>query len=212
MYVKTTSRKTKDGAEVRYLHLAHNQWHPARRRSVPRVLYSFGREDALDRDAIRRLVASLSRLLDPAEALAATAEPGLVFLESRPLGGVHVLGALWQRLGIDAIIRGAGQGSRGRPRDNSANERVLFALVASRALKPSSKLAAADWVNNDVHIPGLPETSDDACYRAMDWLHEIRGEIEKEIYYQVADLLNLEVDLLFFDYPANQVRGLALAA
>ena len=199
MYVKTTSRKAKDGAEVRYLHLAHNQWDPARHRSVPRVLYSFGREDALDRDAIRRLVASLSRLLDPAEALAATAEPGLVFLGSRPLGGVHVLGALWQRLGIDAIIRGAGQGSRGRPRDNSANERVLFGLVASRALKPSSKLAAADWVNNDVHIPGLPGTSDDACYRAMDWLHEIRGEIEKEIYYQVADLLNLEVDLLFFD-------------
>ena len=199
MYVKTTSRKAKDGAEVRYLHLAHNQWDPARHRSVPQVLYSFGREDALDRDAIRRLVASLSRLLDPAEVLAATAGPGLVFLESRPLGGVHVLGALWQRLGIDAIIRGAGQGSRGRPRDNSANERVLFGLVASRALKPSSKLAAADWVNNDVHIPGLPGTSDDACYRAMDWLHEIRGEIEKEIYYQVADLLNLEVDLLFFD-------------
>jgi hypothetical protein len=199
MYVKTTSRKTKDGAEVRYLHLAHNQWDPARHRSVPQVLYSFGREDALDRDAIRRLVASLSRLLDPAEALAATAEPGLVFLESRPLGGVHVLGALWQRLGIDAIIRGAGQGGRGRPRDTSASERVLFGLVASRALKPSSKLAAADWVNNDVHIPGLPATSDDACYRAMDWLHEIRGQIEKQIYYQVADLLNLEVDLLFFD-------------
>ena len=73
MYVKTTSRKIKDGAEVRYLHLAHNQWDPAKRRSVPQVLYSFGREDALDRDAIKRLVASLSRLLDPADALAATA-------------------------------------------------------------------------------------------------------------------------------------------
>jgi hypothetical protein len=199
MYVKTTSRKTRDGTEVRYLHLAHNQWDQARRRSVPQVLYSFGREDTLDRDAIRRLVASLSRLLDPAEALAATAAPGLVFLESRPLGGVHVLEALWRRLGIDAIIRGAGQQGRGRPRDNGANERVLFALVASRALAPSSKLAAADWISNDVHIPGLPEASDDACYRAMDWLHEIRGEIEEQIYYQVADLLNLEVDLLFFD-------------
>ena len=73
MYVKTTSRKIKDGAEVRYLHLAHNQWDPAKQRSVPQVLYSFGREDALDRDAIKRLVASLSRLLDPADALAATA-------------------------------------------------------------------------------------------------------------------------------------------
>ena len=73
MYVKTTSRTNKDGTPVRYLHLAHNQWDPAAGRSVPRVLYSFGREDALDRAAIRRLVASLSKLLDPADALAATA-------------------------------------------------------------------------------------------------------------------------------------------
>src|SRR5260370_36068951 len=33
----------------------------------------------------------------------------------------------------------------------------------------------------------------------MVWLHEIRGEVEKEISPQVAHLLNLEVDLLFFD-------------
>src|SRR5271170_622683 len=199
MYVKTTSRKIKDGAEVRYLHLAHNQWDPARQRSVPQVLYSFGREDALDRDAIKRLVASLSRLLDPADALAATAGSDLVFVESRPLGGVYVLEALWRRLDIGKIMCGIRQNGRGRPRDNAASERVLFALVASRALAPSSKLAASGWVNNDVHIPGLPETSDDACYRAMDWLYEIRGELEKEICHQVADLLNLEVDLLFFD-------------
>jgi hypothetical protein len=199
MYVKTTSRKVKDGAEVRYLHLAHNQWDPAKQRSTPAILYSFGREDALDRDAIKRLVASLSRLLDPAGALAATAGSGLVFLGSRPAGGVHVLDALWRRLNIDTIIRGIGHHGRGRPRDNAANERVLFGLVASRALAPSSKLAATDWINNDVHIADLPITTDDACYRAMDWLYEIRGEVEKEIYHQVADLLNLEVGLLFFD-------------
>jgi hypothetical protein len=42
-------------------------------RAVPKVLFTFGREDELDRDAIRRLVASLSRLLEPGEALAANA-------------------------------------------------------------------------------------------------------------------------------------------
>ena len=99
MYVKTTTRKIKNGAEVRYLHLAHNDWDPARRRAVPRLIYSLGREDALDRDAIKRLVASLARLLDPADALAATAASDLVFVESRSLGGVHVLDALWRQIG-----------------------------------------------------------------------------------------------------------------
>ena len=198
MYVKTSVRRTKYGA-VRYLQLAHNEWDAAARRSVPKIIYSFGREDQLDKDAIRRLVASLTRLLDPGDALAASADGDLAFTESRPYGGAFVLDALWQRLGIGKILAGLASSGRGRPRDAAAAERVLFGLVASRALAPSSKLAAAEWMSRDVHIDGLGEVSDDACYRAMDWLHAVRGELEKQVYFQIADLLNLEVDLLFFD-------------
>jgi len=92
MYVKTSVRRTKNGT-VRYLQLAHNEWDPAARRSVPKVIYSFGREDQLDTGAIGRLVASLTRLLDPGDALAAGEE--LTFAESRPYGGAFVLDALW---------------------------------------------------------------------------------------------------------------------
>jgi hypothetical protein len=198
MYVKTTTRQAKSGT-IRYLHLAHNEWDAARGRSVPKILYSFGREDRLGKDAIARLVASLSRLLEPGDALAATASSDLAFTESRPYGGAYVLDALWQRLGIGKILAGLAPSGRGRPRDTQATERVLFGLVASRALAPSSKLAASEWMSRDVHIDGLGEAGDDACYRAMDWLHAVRGELEKQVYYSVADLLNLEVDLLFFD-------------
>jgi Transposase DDE domain len=76
---------------------------------------------------------------------------------------------------------------------------VLFALTANRALAPSSKLAAARWVSEDAHVTGLPETSDDACYRAMDWLLEIRRALEKEVFDRVAELPGTETDLLFFD-------------
>ncbi len=196
--MKTTTRRNTDGTAVRYLHLAHNEWDPAAGRSVPRILHSFGREDHLDRPALTRLVASLSKLLDPADVLAATAGAELTFVESRPYGGAYVLDALWRRLHLDAIVGKLLQGPRGRPRDPAA-ERVLFALVANRALAPSSKLAAADWVTHDVHLPGLPECTDDACYRAMDWLHQVTDTLEKEVFWSVATLLDLEVDLLFFD-------------
>ncbi len=86
-------------------------------------------------------------------------------------------------------------------RRDAVTERVLFALVANRTLAPSSKLAAAGWVKHDMHIPGLSETSEDACYRAMDWLIEAEPVLAKEVYVSVADLLNLEVDLLFSDSP-----------
>jgi hypothetical protein len=194
MYLRSTPRRNKDGSEVRYLQLAHNVWDPQLRRSKVQVVYNFGREDAANREALQRLVASVTRFLDPAVALAATAE-GLEFTESRPLGGTWALDAVWSQLGIGPAMRKL---LKGRRRDGSA-ERVLFALVANRALAPSSKLAAARWVSEDVLIAGLAATTDDACYRAMDWLLEIKDQLERKVFDQVADLLNLEVDLLFFD-------------
>ena len=194
MYLRSTPRRNKDGSEVRYLQLAHNVWDPQKRRSAVQVVYNFGREDAASREALQRLVASVTRFLDPDAALAAAAG-GLEFTQSRPLGGTWVLDALWSRLGIGKEMRRL---LRGRRRDEAA-ERVLFALVANRALAPSSKLAASRWVNEDVLVAGLPAASDDACYRAMDWLTEITSDLERNVFDNLADLLNLEVDVLFFD-------------
>jgi len=129
---------------------------------------------ARDPGALERLVASVARHLEPGKAQAIAAE-GLEFAESRPLGGTWALDALWERLGIGPAMRDL---LKGRRLDPSA-ERVLFALTANRALAPSSKLAAARWASEDVLITGLPATTDDACYRAMDWLLEIREAVEK---------------------------------
>jgi hypothetical protein len=195
MYLRTTPRRNNDGSVVRYLQLAHNTWDPQAKRSKVQVLYNFGREDANNRAALQRLVASVSRFLDPDQALAATAGQGLEFIQARPLGGIWALDGLWHRLGIDTTMRRL---LTGRRLDTTA-ERVLFALVANRVLAPSSKLAAAGWISDDVAIPGLEQASDDVCYRAMDWLLEIHAALEREVFGQVANLLNLEVDLLFFD-------------
>jgi hypothetical protein len=194
MYLRSTPRRNKDGTEVRYLQLAHNVWDPAAKRSKVQVVYNFGREDTTNRQALQRLVASVTRFLDPDAALAAAAD-GLEFTESRPLGGTWALDGLWGRMGIGAVMRKL---LAGRRLDPSA-ERVLFALVANRALAPSSKLAAASWISQDVLIAGLPATTDDACYRAMDWLLQVKDALEQEVFGRVANLLNLEVDLLFFD-------------
>ena len=41
--------------------------------------------------------------------------------------------------------------------------------------------------------------SDDACYRAMDWLIAVEDRLARGVFDAVAHLLNLEVDLIFFD-------------
>ncbi len=195
MYLRTTQRRRRDGSPVRYLQLAHNEWDAKAGFSKVRVLYNFGREDELDRAAIERLIGSLARALEPGRALRATAAPELSFLDSRPMGGAYLFDGLWKRLGIDAVLVRLLAGWRLDPRA----ERVLFALVANRALEPLSKLAATTWVAERVAIPGLEEVDDDSCYRAMDFLLQVEPELAEAVYWATADLLNLEVDLLLLD-------------
>lgn len=59
-YLRTVSRRNKDGSTARYLQLAHNERDPERGYAPARVLYSFGREDKVDRAALVRLVRSVS--------------------------------------------------------------------------------------------------------------------------------------------------------
>src|SRR4051794_14322564 len=201
MYVRTSTRRNQDGSKVSYLQLAHNEWDPAARTARTKVLYSFGRADQLDRAAIERLITALTRVVgveavpDGPDRARVVGVPGLEFVESRPLGGAWLLDGLWHHLGIDTLLRRLAAGTRRDP----VVERVLFALVANRALAPSSKLAATSWIAHDVHLPGLEQASDDACYRAMDWLIQIEDQLARGVFDQVAHLLNLEVDLIFFD-------------
>ena len=199
MYLRTIGRRNKDGSEVRYVQLAHNEWDPVRKCAVARVVHNFGREDRLDREALARLVRSLSRVLEPEQALIATAPEDLQFVRSVPLGGAWALDGLWRRLGIDA---GVGRLLAERRLDPRA-ERLLFAMVANRALAASSKLACCEWLARDVAIPGLAVDAvgedPQPLYRVMDWLLEIEAQLAEQVYWATADLLNLEVDLLFFD-------------
>jgi hypothetical protein len=211
MYVRTIQRRNKDGSVVRYLQLAHNVREPGKQ-PVARVIHSFGREDRLDREALARLVRSLSRFLEPEQALAAQTPQELRFLGSRPMGGAWVLDHLWRRLGIGDALRRVAANRRVTP----LVERLLFCLVANRALAPMSKLAALEWAQNDVWLPDVSGLGGDpqVFYRAMDFLLDCDEAVQREVFFAVADLLNLEVDLILFDttstyfeMPAERVDG-----
>lgn len=199
VYLRETRRRNKDGSVVAYLQLAHNERHPESGVSTAKVIHNFGRADQIDKVALTRLVASIARVLDPTDAAVATAGSAEIeVLDSRPMGASYVLDALWERLGIGRVIREL-VSERRRRLDAGLVERVIFAMVANRAIEPLSKLAGATWVTERVYIPGLPEVSDDACYRAMDFFLKTLPELTREVFFSVADLLSLDVDLVFFD-------------
>lgn len=181
---------------VRYLQLAHNERHPQTGNSVAKVIHNFGRADTVDREGLARLVSSISRFLTPEQAAAAAGGGEVEVVDSRRLGGAWTLDRLWERLGIGAAVRRA---AAGRRVDGEATERVVFALVAQRALEPGSKLAATRWAAERVAIDGLAGFSDDQAYRAMDFLLDALDEIAAEVFSAVAHLLNLDLDIVFVD-------------
>jgi hypothetical protein len=118
VYLRVTQRRNRGGDVVRYLQLAHNV---RNERGVPvaKVIHTFGREDEVDREALVRLVASISRFLEPEQALAAGAPAGFDFIEARELGRPHVVASLWSELGIGrALGRAAGPRRFRRDRNN----------------------------------------------------------------------------------------------
>jgi len=182
---------------VEYVQLAHNEWVDGKSRT--RVVHGFGRKDRLDEEALKRLISSISRYLDADDAAKVRQHLGLVapfeFLGAKQLGGTHLLDGLWQRLGIRKVLE-----KLLVERDYLVPiERLLFALVANRALEPSSKLAAEAWVADVAHVDGLAEVEVQQLYRAMDFLLEAHDEIQREVFWGVKNLFNLEVDLIFVD-------------
>lgn len=196
MYLRESSRRNQDGSKVTYLQLAHNERHPVTGSPVAKVIHNFGRADTVDREALARLVRSISRVLDPAGAGVEVTATDVEIVDSRRLGGVHVLDRIWERLEIAHALRSTAEGRR---LDGDLVERICFALVAQRCLEPASKLAAVRWANRRVAIDRCPSFDDQAAYAAMDFLLASLPEIAERIFSATANLLNLSCDIIFVD-------------
>jgi len=205
MYLRTTKRRNADGTEVRYYQLAENVWDPAKGCAVAKVVHNFGRAETLDGDSLRRLARSILRVVGDeqaqleaqpnADGVGPAGDP-IRFRQSWPYGAVYVLDQIWRQLAIDEVL------GKLLAQDNIKwnVERALFAMVANRALEPCSKLYCFEqWLREDAFVPGANKLELHQLYRSMDVLEKYKSEIEKAVYFATADLMNADVDMIFYD-------------
>jgi transposase len=196
MYIRTIKRKNKDGSVTEYLQLAHNEWDKQSARSTVKVLINFGRKEEVDIKGLERLVASIQRYLGSLPDSKQNISAGNIeVLASKAYGGGWLLDQLWKRFQIGEYLNQA----LSKTDYEIPIERSLFAMVANRAVNPASKLSTEHWVNNEAYIPGLPFVSVHQLYRSMDFLLEHSTAIQENVFFSVANLFNLEVDLIYFD-------------
>jgi hypothetical protein len=195
MFLRETTQKRRDGSTVKHYQIAESVWNRDTKRSEPRIVHSFGRvDDPTAVEELRKLATSILRRISPEDLL--TDLPGWTLVDAWPYGDIWALEQLWHRLGIAKAIT---KRSRGR-KTSYAIERALFAMVANRAVAPASKLYCYEqWLTEDARIEGTADLDLHHLYRAMDFLEANREEIEEEVYFRVADLYNLDVDLIFYD-------------
>jgi len=197
MYLREVPSPRKHGPDVVYLQLVEGQRDRTTGKVRTKILHSFGRLEALDCGQIRRLVDQLVDYLEP-DARPDLLE-GVEVTASWDYGGPHLLDGLWRELALDRFFAAA----LAERSFEAPVERALFALVAQRALAPASKLAGARWAGGRAWIPGLDDggASLEAhhFYRAMDFLAGAMGELHEHLYFQITDLLNADVSILFYD-------------
>jgi Transposase len=207
MFLRTTKRKNNDGSLVEYLQLAHNARDPESRKPVAEIIHNFGRADKLDRDVLVRLCRSIARIcnVEVVDHKTQNAEghsgqkqlwpDDVKLIRSRVLGTVHVIEALWERLGIGPLLRKiiTEEGCQ------AAYERALFAMTANRLCEPKSKLGVWDRWLPEVYLPSCWELKLDQLYESMDLLHRHSARMEEAIFFHTANLFNLDVDVVFYD-------------
>jgi hypothetical protein len=195
MYLRESRQKRADGSVLTHLQLAENVWDPEKQRAQVKILYNCGRaDDVASTERLRRLARSILRRCAPEEIVAEN--PSWQVVNAWPYGDLYVLEQLWQRLGIGEVIAEIGGGRR----FDFDVERALFAMVANRACAPSSKLYCYEqWLQEEVHLEGAAELELQHLYRAMDFLEASKEAIEKAIYFRMAGLLKLDVEIVFYD-------------
>ena len=213
MFIRTTKRKNRDGTLVEYIQLAHNVRDPETRRPVAKIIHSFGRVDSLDRQALVRLCQSISRVCGitievPGEISAdvlprkgrTTPEAelwpeDLKQCTTRALGTVMVIETFWERLGLGPLLRTIAAEEK-CPRHY---ERALLAMTANRLCAPMSKLGTWDRWLPRVYLPSCWTLKLDHMYESMDMLYHQAERVEEKIFFQTANLFNLDVDVVFYD-------------
>ncbi|MCK4393336.1 IS1634 family transposase, partial [Candidatus Bipolaricaulota bacterium] len=185
------------GPDVVYLQLAEGYRDSETGKVKTKILHSFGRKDELDLGQVRRLTNQLTSYLKPEDRPDLLS--GIEVTHSWDYGGPYVLDALWRELKLDRFfLEALSKRAFERP-----VERALFALVAQRALAPASKLACTRWAGSKAWIPGLEDGGEgfepQRFYRAMDFLFAAMPELQRHLYFQVTNLLNADVSVLFYD-------------
>lgn len=182
---KITSRS--NGKEYTYLKLIENYREGDKVKQ--RVVANLGSLENLTPEKVHGLIAGLSRICGVSRQSA--------YLEAKKVlryGEVLAIHKIWEMLRVAPAIE------RAIPnRKYDLNVALLVELMAiNQVIKPQNKQAISDWYQC-LYLPELEgkELLSHHFYRALDTVAEIKDDVEKNIFSNLAGLLPISTDVAF---------------
>lgn len=186
MYIRITKNIKGDA----YYHLVESYREEGKVKQ--RVLLSLGR---VEEGKLEQLATAISKHLEVISILDLAKE--IDIKHAYVYGSLMVLERLMEQLGINQVLQSV---IHQHPRIAMNIRKVLFTLIASRFVKPVSKLALHDkWLERF-----YPEMVDhdlplQHIYRSLDLMASHKQEIEQALYRYKKDLFSIQVDVVLYD-------------
>jgi hypothetical protein len=166
-----------------------------------RVIATLGRVDHLKASGqIDGLMQSLARFSETLKVISAARDPKITNCKAKVWGPPLVFNRLWEQQRIPEVISALAEDRKFR----FEVERACFALSLQRLCEPGSDLQGSHWVRT-VECPGFEQFELQHLYRSTGFLHDIRHDLERELYLRDLNLFNQQLDLLFLDTTSTYV-------
>ncbi|MFV0494527.1 IS1634 family transposase, partial [Mycobacterium sp.] len=169
-------------------------------RNTHRTLLRLGEVTALRASGeLERIIAALENHLQRDQVAVASMSAE----DTRVVGSVAGVAAVWARLGLDVWFA-----KQGADRGAEVLSEAVFAMVANRLIDPCSKRRLLEWVDRDIAMPeGWTPPSLDQYYRALDAVAAGKAATEIELYARLCDLTNMDLSMVCYDLTSTYFEG-----
>lgn len=194
MFPQIVSTKKADGKTYRYLHIVES--YRDGKTVKKRRIASLGNIDDYSEKEIEQIILKLDSLLQNRVLGSLN--------DLDPKAGIpYVVQFLWDQFGLTKAIRNA-------LKDREVTFDVsgyIQAMVINRLIDPSSKMHLFDTIE-DIYLPDVsPNWQLQHFYRALDYLMDIKPQLERFLYHRLTDLFNLQLSLVLYDLTSTHVTG-----
>lgn len=121
---------------------------------------------------------------------------------SKEYGIILVLRRIWETTGLDELFKRYLKKYKYRTNLQEA----ILCLVISRLISAGSEHHTALWLNS-VYEPKWINLQLQHFYRALDFIHHHKTDLEKDLFFKAATLFNQELDLVMFDTTSLKYWG-----